>query len=77
MERSNSSSIGACTKISFKFAKNAKEKVRVVLGKEARMVSICNTVEHRVLSFNHLVTRVIAVDPSTKLETIIFERAMK
>jgi hypothetical protein len=76
-ERSNPSSIEAWTKISFELAKNAKGEVKVVLGKEARMDSIWNTVELPALMTNPSVTRVIAVDPATKIERVIYERLMK
>lgn len=76
-ERSNPSSVEAWTKLSFELAKNTKGEVRVVLGSEARKDSIWNTVELPALMFNPSVTRVVAIDPATKLGRVVYERVMK
>jgi hypothetical protein len=73
-ERFNPDSIEAWTKISYELAKHANGEVRVVLGRSVREDSIWNSVELPTLISNQSVTKIIAIDPATRLETIIFER---
>ncbi|WP_394825179.1 hypothetical protein [Pendulispora albinea] len=56
------------------FAEGASGTVRVVLGENRRPGNIWDTVEMPTLKNNPNVTQIIAIDPKTKKETVIYTR---
>jgi len=62
-------------KASADYAAGVSGTVRVVLGEKVRDESIWNTKELPSLKENARVTRIIAIDPATLKETMLFDRA--
>jgi hypothetical protein len=56
-----------------RFAEGARGEARVVLG-ATRPGNIWDTVQLPALKKNRHITRVVAIDPNTSDESIIFER---
>jgi hypothetical protein len=70
----NPASVQAWQDISTELARNASGEVRVVLGNSVRPQSIWEVYELPALKGNTAVTRIVAIDPLTKVETLIFRR---
>lgn len=60
--------------VSEELAKRASGKVRVVLGQNINPQGVWNTIELPALIDNQNVTEIIAIDPETLIETVIFTR---
>jgi filamentous hemagglutinin len=71
------SSVQAWRDISRELAKNASGDVRVVLGNELRPANIWETYELPMLKNNPAVTKIIAIDPKTGNQKIIYSRYSK
>src|SRR5581483_5232086 len=70
----NQAVVDAWDAASKQFADGASGTVRVVLGENVRVDSVWNRVELPALVDNPMVTNIIAVDPATLDETVIFSR---
>ena len=68
------SSVKAWQDLSSELAKNASGEVRAVLGSKIRPQNIWETYELPELMRNPAVTRIIAIDPKTGIERIIFQK---
>lgn len=68
------SSVQAWQDLSREFARNASGDVTVVLGSQLRPLNIWQTIEFPELMRNPAVSRVISIDPKTKVEKILFQR---
>ncbi|WP_171019906.1 hemagglutinin repeat-containing protein, partial [Hydrogenophaga sp. 2FB] len=73
----DASTVQAWIDVSTELAKNASGEVKVVLGSMRRPQNIWETYEFPTLINNPAVSKVIAVDPYTMKETIIFNRGPK
>lgn len=71
------SSVQAWQDISKELAKNASGDVRVVLGSKLRPDNIWETYELPTLKNNPAVTKIIAIDPKTGNQKIIYSRYSK
>jgi hypothetical protein len=65
-------SVEAWKWISREYAANASGEVHVVLGEELRPGGVWETVELPELLLNPRITRIVAIDPATLVERIIF-----
>lgn len=70
-------SVNAWQSISIELAKNASGEVRAVLGSQIRPQSIWETYELPTLLRNPAVTRIVAIDPKTLAERVIFQRGVR
>jgi hypothetical protein len=68
-------SVDAWEGASARFAKGASGTVRAVIGEKLRDPNIWETAELPALMQNTRVTRIIAIDPATLKETILFDRS--
>jgi len=73
-DKNNSTIVEAWKKLSREYAQNASGIVRAVVGKSVRPDSLWKTVELPTLLKNSKVTKIITIDPVTKLEKVIFKR---
>ena len=70
----NPSSIKAWEEVSAAYAQQVKGEVKAVVGQDLRVGNIWENIELPRLKENPNVTKIIVIDPKTKVETIIFER---
>ncbi len=70
-------SVRAWQDVSTELAKNASGEVRATLGSQMRPQSIWEVYEFPELIRNPAVTKVIAIDPKTGVQRILFERGTK
>jgi hypothetical protein len=68
------SSIVAWEQASKVYAAQASGEIRAIIGSSVRDLSVWNTIELPTLINNKDVVKIIVIDPSTLVETVIFER---
>jgi hypothetical protein len=69
--------VNAWIDVSVELAKYASGEVRAVVGTTRRPKNIWETYELPTLMKNPSVTKIISVDPKTRLETVLFERTSR
>jgi hypothetical protein len=70
----NAATVRAWEELSREYAKNASGTIRAVVGESRRGGSLWETVELPALMENANVTKIIVIDPATKVETVVFTR---
>ncbi|MBK8872234.1 MAG: hypothetical protein IPN19_14660 [Elusimicrobia bacterium] len=64
----------AWEEVSLIYANNVSGKVRVVLGQEVREGSVWRKIEFDTLKANPKVKEIVAIDPETHIESLLFSR---
>jgi RHS repeat-associated protein len=73
-DKTNPASVEAWKKASEDFARGASGKVRVLQDETVRIESVWATVEYKALKENPNVTSIVAVNPHTGKETVLWRR---